>query len=106
MKGAEASIESPGRTFLKSTQHVRVRETKGNYARSIVVGLQFGIVHLPYEIISVVIWPFVSNIAASVFTAACDLIFVLRASWAAIHTGFTGVLEATDEPITVELDEE
>ena len=106
MKGAEASIESPGRTFLKSTQHVRVRETKGNYARSIAVGLQFGIVHLPYEIISVVIWPFVSNIVASIFTAGCDFIFVLRASWAAIHTGFTGVLEATDEPIIVEFDEE
>ncbi len=106
MKGAEVSIESPGRTFLKSTQHVRVRETKGSYARSIAVGLQFGIVHLPYEIVSVVIWPFVCNIATSFFTAACGLVFVLRASWSAIHTGFTGVLEATDEPIIVELDEE
>jgi hypothetical protein len=106
MKGAEVSIDSPGRTFLKSTQHIRVRETKGSYARSIAVGLQFGIIHLPYEIVSVVIWPFVRNIATVLFTAASDLIFVLSASWAAIHTGFTGVLEATDEPIIVELDEE
>jgi hypothetical protein len=82
-----------------------VRETKGNYARSIAVGLQFGIVHLRYEIVSVVIWLFVSNIATSVFIAACDFIFVLRASWAAIHTCFTEVLEATDDPIIVELDE-
>ena len=79
---------------------------KGNYARSIAVGLQFGIVHLPYEIISVVIWPFIRNITTDLFSAMSDLIFVLSASWAAILTGFTGVLEATDEPIIVEFDEE
>ena len=83
-----------------------MRETKGNYARSIAVGLQFGIVHLPYEMFSVVIWPFVINIATDLFTAVSDLIFVLSASWAAIHTGFTGVLEATDEPVIIEFDEE
>jgi hypothetical protein len=59
MKTAETNSELPGRTFLKSTLHVRIRKKKGNYMRSVAVGIQFGIIHLPYEIIMAVIFPVV-----------------------------------------------
>jgi hypothetical protein len=70
------------------------------------VGFQFGIIHLPYEIIAVVIWPLVRNIATDFFSAASNLIFVLQAACSAIYAGFTGVLDATDEPIFIEFGEE
>jgi len=106
MKTAESGIEQPGRTFLKSTSHVRVLDSRGNYLRSVLVGLQFGIIHLPYEIAAVVIWPLVRNIATVFFDASSNLIFVLHAASTAIYTGFTGILEATDEPDFIEFDEE
>lgn len=105
MKTAESSIEQPGRTLLKSTSHVRVLNSRGNSLRSVLVGLQFGIIHLPYEITAVVIWPFVRDIASVIFGTASNLIFVLHAACTAIYTGLTGVLDATDEPV-VNLDEE
>ena len=40
MKTAESSIEQPGRTLLKSTSHVRVLDSRGNYLRSLLVGLR------------------------------------------------------------------
>lgn len=48
MKSVEKRMASSGRTLLKSTSHVRVKETKGNYLRSILVGFQFAF-FLPYE---------------------------------------------------------
>ena len=106
MKTAESSIEQPGRTLLKSTSHVRVLDSRGNYLRSLLVGLQFGIIHLPYEITALVIWPLVRDIASVLFGAVSNLVFVLHAAYTAIYTGFTGFLDATDEPVQVEFDTE
>jgi hypothetical protein len=106
MKNKEMVIKSPGRTFLKSTQHIRVLDEPTNYGRSVLVGLQFGIVLLPYGIVAVVIWPLLSNIIAELSKAATILLFVIRASSEAIRVGFTGHLDATDEPQLVELDTE
>ena len=106
MKTVESSVEQPGRTFLKSTSHVRVLDSRGNYLRSVLVGLQFGIIHLPYEIAAVVIWPLVRGVASVIFGTASNLMFVLHSACTAIYTGFTGVLDATDEPVQVEFDTE
>ena len=102
MKTAEVNIEQPGRTFLKSTSHVRVLDSRGNYLRSVAVGLQFGVIHLPGEIISVVVWPLVTSIIGSLYMAISNLFFVTRAAIEAIYVGFTGRLDATDEPIEYE----
>jgi hypothetical protein len=106
MKNKEVVIKSPGRTFLKSTQHIRVLDEPTNYGRSVLVGLQFGIVLLPYEIVAVVIRPLFSNILTDLSQAATSLLFVIRASFEAIRVGFTGHLDATDEPQLVDLDME
>lgn len=103
MKTVDVNVNQPGRTFLKSTSHVRVLDSRGNYLRSVLVGLQFGIVHLPYEIAYIVIWPLFRNTAIEIFNAGSNLIFVLQAAFSAICTGFKGVLDATDE---LEIDEE
>lgn len=102
MKTADSNIESPGRTFLKSTSHVRVLVSRGNYLRSVAVGLQFGVIHFPVEILSVVVWPLVTNIIDSLYMAISNLTFVTRAAIEAIYVGFTGHLDATDEPIKYE----
>lgn len=106
MKIAKASIGQPGKTFLKSAQHVRILDKRGNYLRSVLVGLQFGIFHLPYELVAIVIWPLIRNIITAIFSATSNLMFVLQAACIAIYMGFSGVLEATDEPISIEFDEE
>jgi len=104
MKTAETDIEL-GRTLLKSTSHMRVRETKGSYARSIAVGFQFA-AFLPSEIMEVVIWPLIRNILGDIFIALDSLVFVIWAAIAAVATGFTGCLEAADDPIEDEADME
>jgi hypothetical protein len=91
--------EQPGQTFLKSTSHVRVLEYKGNYLRSVAVGLQFGVVHFPGEIIEVVILPLVANISGSIYAAVSNLFFVTRAAIEAIYIGFSGHLDAINEPL-------
>lgn len=105
MKTVETKIESSVKTFLKSTAHVRVRETKGNYLRSIAVGLQFA-AFLPYEIVVVVIWPFIRNVFGDIFIALDSLFFVIWSAISFLISGFTGCLEATNEPVVDELDEE
>lgn len=97
MKEIEMEI-APARTLLKSTSHIRLRETRGNYLRSILVGLQFGVVHLPGEILSVVVFPLLRNIFCELFEAGTGVLFVLVSSVQAIMAGFMGLLEATDEP--------
>ena len=99
MKNEKVGIESPGKTFLKSTSHVRVRETKGNYARSIAVGIQFGIIYLPGELLEIVIVPLILDLLTIFYESIHKLIFILTASVSAIYEGFTGKLEAVDEPI-------
>ena len=97
MKIANQSLNQTSRTFLKSTSHIRVLDSPSNYLRSVLVGLQFGIIHLPNEIVTLVIVPFVRDIFSVLFDAASNLKFVLHASCTAIFIGFTGVLEATDD---------
>lgn len=58
VKIANQSLKQTSRTFLKSTAHIRVLDKRGNYVRSVLVGLQFGIIHLPNEMITLVIVPF------------------------------------------------
>ncbi len=99
MKPVADNIEQPARTFLKSTSHLRVREISGNYPRSIAVGLQFGVIYLPFEIIDVVLVPFFSNFIHSIYHAIGSLIFVFSSAAEAYYLGFTGKLEAVDEPI-------
>jgi len=105
MKTVETKIEPSARTFLKSTAHVRVREKKGNYVRSIAVGLQFA-AFLPYEIGVVVIWPFIRNVFGDIFIALDSLIFVIWSAISFLISGFFGCLEAADEPVVDELGEE
>ena len=102
MKKEEIMIESPARTILKSTAHIRVREKSGNYLRSIAVGLQFGVVHFPGEVLTVVLIPLVRNTFVIVYEALANLLFVVRAAGEAIIGGFAGRLEATDEPMEYE----
>lgn len=102
----EEFVETPGRTFLKSTLHVRVLEERGNYLRSVLVGLQFGVIHLPYELMAVVVWPLLNNLIHDLFMAVSGLILVLRGALEAIYAGFLGRLEATDEPNFEEIDDE
>lgn len=97
MKIANPSLKQSSRTFLKSTAHIRVLDKRGNYLRSVLVGLQFGIIHLPNEIVTLVIAPFFRDIFSVIFDTASNLKFVLHASCTAIFIGFTGVLEATDD---------
>ncbi len=106
MKPVVNNIEQPARTFLKSTSHLRVRETSKNYARSIAVGLQFGVIYLPFEIVNVVLVPFFSNFIHSIYHAIDSLIFVISAAIEAYYLGFTGKLEAVDEPIPDSYDAE
>ncbi|WP_262967078.1 hypothetical protein [Methylobacter psychrophilus] len=106
MKTEQKIVEQPGQTFLKSTSHVRVLEYKGNYLRSVAVGLQFGVIHFPGEIIEVVIWPLVVNISGSIYSALSNLIFVTRAAIEAIYIGFTGHLDAINEPVDLVYEED
>jgi len=98
MKIKEMDTKSTARTFLKSTSHVRVREAKGSYIRSIAVGIQFA-TFLPYEIVDVVIWPLIRNIVTDLFIALDSLVFVVWSAISALCTGFTGYLEATNNPV-------
>jgi len=98
LKQIEMEVESPARTLLKSTLHVRLRETRGNYWRSVLVGLQFGIFHLPGELLSVVFFPLLRNLFCELFEAGTGTLFVFVSSVQAIMAGFMGLLEATDEP--------
>jgi hypothetical protein len=87
---------SPARTFLKSTSHVRMRESGRNHIRSIAVGLQFSIVHLPNELLTVVVFPFLANAIASLFELVRGLIFVLSSAVIFLAMSFNGKLEASD----------
>ena len=95
--------KQPGQTFLKSTSHIRVLDKRGNYLRSVAVGLQFGVVHFPGEIVAVVLWPLIANLVGVLYVAVSNLYFVIRGAVEAIFCGFAGRLEAVDE---IEEDEE
>ncbi len=73
------SIET-GKTLLRSTSHIIVRTKKGNRLRSLLVGIQFGILHLPGELILVSLWPFVQNIVLATYYLVSNAWFVLRYS--------------------------
>ena len=74
-------------------------ETKGNYARSIAVGIQFGIIYLPGELLEIVIVPLIEDLLTIFYHSTRCLVFTLISSALAIYEGFTGKLEAVDEPI-------
>ena len=99
MKTEKTNIEQLGRTFLKSTSHVRVLDSRGNYFRSVAVGLQFGVIYFPGEIVSLVVWPLIINIVDCFYIAVRNLIFVIKSAVEAIYIGFTGHLDATNELI-------
>ena len=105
MKSVEKRMSLSGRTLLKSTSHVRVKETKGNYLRSILVGFQFAF-FLPYELVTVVFWPFIRNVCGNVFIALDSLFFVVWSAISAIISGFSGYLDATNEPVNETQDDE
>ena len=105
MKIREIPNISPSRTFLKSTAHLRVRENKGSYIRSILVGIQF-IFFIPYEIAVVAIWPLINNVFVELFIAIDSVIFVFSSALSTFLTGFFGYLEATDEPTITEIEKD
>jgi hypothetical protein len=88
-----------GKTFLRSPAHVIVRDEKGNRLRSLLVGMQFGVLHLPGELLKVALWPFICNIASSIHILLDNALFVLSSAWAAISVGFEGYLEAAEEVV-------
>jgi hypothetical protein len=96
-KQAQRKPVSTGKTLLRSPAHVIVMDEKGNRLRSILVGMQFGILHLPGELLKVALWPFISNIAFSIHMLFDNTLFVLSSAWAAISVGFEGYLEASEE---------
>ncbi|MBE0472426.1 MAG: hypothetical protein IBX55_23325 [Methyloprofundus sp.] len=98
--------KSLGRTFLKSTQHVKVLEQPEHSWRSVLVGLQCGILFLPYEIVSLVLWPLIYNLAIDIYQAAYVLCLVFKSAAEAIKFGFMGYLEASDEPFIVDIEDE
>lgn len=90
------------RTYLKSTSHLRVREKRGGYLRSVLVGLQFAVIHFPGEVLSVVLIPFVRNLLVLIYNLVSDVIFVTSGALSALLSGLSGYLEATE---TVEMNE-
>ena len=96
---------SGGRTLLKSTQHVKILEQPERSWRSVLVGLQCGILFLPYELFKLVLWPLIENLVIAIYQAAHVFFLVFRSAAEAIRLGAMGYLEASDEPIVVDLDE-
>lgn len=91
-----------GRTYLKSSLHLRVTEGKqGDYARSVLVGLQFGILHLPLNFIAYVARPLIEDIATVLFQSGRNFIALLVSAGTGLQMGFDGSLDAVDEPINV-----
>lgn len=69
------------------------------------MGLQFGIILLPGEIIKVALWPFISNIGHAFYYLFDNTFFVLRAAISAICAGIDGYLDASDEPLEETIDQ-
>lgn len=98
--------ETKGRTFLKSTSHVRVRDTRGNYLRSVAVGLQFGILHTPGEIVSKALAPLVVNLFTLVYEFLEVIFHIIVNAVVTIVAGFDGYLEASYEEVVYEDEDE
>ncbi len=98
--------KSRGRTLLKSTQHVKILEQPERSWRSVLVGLQCGILFLPYEIVAVALWPLIRNLAVDIYQAAHILFLVFRSAAEAIKFGFMGYLEASDEPFILDIEDD
>lgn len=95
--------------MLKSPLHLRFREERGPYLRSVLVGLQFATVHIPGEILDLIIKPFVMDVFSVIFQLFSNIIFVGRSTLHILAEGFSGRLEASDsitlEEVTVLEDE-
>ena len=97
--------KSNGGILLKSTQHVKI-VAKPEYSwRSALVGLQCGILFLPYEILQLVLWPLIQNLAIAIYQAIHVLFLVFKSAVEAIKLGVMGYLEASDEPIILDIDD-
>ena len=89
---------NPAITYLKSTSHVRVLEHRGNWLRSALVGIQFGIILFPFEVVTVALGPFFINLFTSIFTLFQSITLITIASFEALRMGLLGRLEATEHP--------
>jgi len=98
LKNQTESIKA-GKTFLRSTSHLMVRETKGNRLRSLLVGIQFGVMYLPWDLISVSLYPFVKNIVLAFYYFFSNAWFVLVSAFQVVWVGFEGYLEASEEVV-------
>ena len=97
--------KSIGKTLLKSTQHVRIVEHPEHSWRSVLVGIQCGILFLPYEIVALVLWPLIQNLAIAIYQAIHVLFLVFKSAAEAIRLGALGYLEASEEPIILDIDD-
>jgi len=82
-------------SFLRSVNHIRVIDECVNWKRSVIVGLQFAVIHFPGEILKIVIAPFVVNIILAICELFNSLALVIIGAVSALISGFSGHLEAT-----------
>lgn len=94
-----------GKTYLRSTSHLVFREKKGNRLRSILVGLQY-FIYYPGEIVSFSLWPFIKDIANTTFYMSKSICLLTYSTLEVLFFGLAGHLEASEEPIIVDLDED
>lgn len=97
--------KSRGRILLKSPQHVKIVEHPERSWRSVLVGFQCGVLFLPYEIVQLVLWPLTQNSAIAIYQAIHVLFLVFKSAAEAIRLGALGYLEASDEPIILDIDD-
>ncbi len=100
----QTNTANTSKTLLRSSAHVIVRNEKGNRLRSLLVGMQFGILYMPGELWKVALWPFVQNIWLAGYYFFDNVFFVLRMSLTAICYGFGGYLEAAEDSMNIESD--
>lgn len=92
----EDELYDPPCTLLKSTSHIRSLTKKGDRLRSVLVGLQFSMFFLPYELVAVSVAPLCVNLFNSIFVAVESALFVLHGSFRVFCMGLSGYLEATE----------
>ncbi len=95
MEKVDLSIEQPDRTFVRSNSHVRILDSRGNYLRSVLVGIKFGIFYFSRELIPLSLWPFVQHIVLATYYLVSNVWFVLIAPFKL----FGWVLKAISKPL-------
>jgi len=84
--------------FLKSIYHLRVSDDRVNYIKSLFTGAQY-FYHLPYEIVSGVVFSLFANIVNDLYDAARALIHLMAASFYTLVAAIGGYLYAASEPL-------